>query len=153
MSKELHSLLLLAELQYSICKYREKRFLWFTLNDLSGEDTRDFTTIDGKVVHVSKSFIKVQPSTTSPQSTHSPSNPQLGLLNGISISSLYLDKKAQRVASYCLSISSHSCIFACFYIFSIDLSQIEHKYQIYYSLNKEKWLFNRKKRKEGTDHV
>ena len=96
MSKELHSLLLLAELQYSICKYREKRFLWFTLNDLSGEDTRDFTTIDGKVVHVSKSFIKVQPSTTSPQSTHSPSNPQLGLLNGISISSLYLVKKSKK---------------------------------------------------------
>lgn len=35
----------------------------------------------------------------------------------------------------------------------MDLSQIEHKYQIYYSLTEEKRLFIRKKRKEGTDHV
>jgi len=40
-----------------------------------------------------------------------------------------------------------------FYRFSMDLSQIEHKYQIYYSLTEEKRLFIRKKRKEGTDHV
>lgn len=55
--------------------------------------------------------------------------------------------------SVCSRYFPFRALFVCFYRFSMVLSQIEHKYQIYYNLTEEKRLFIRKKRKEGTDHV